>query len=125
MNTETTTQNRILEVGDTLYRCANHLLERPTGKITIERVTATQAVCGNVRVKREPASYDGSYDEIGKFGYYYLGNDKAEKNYQVYLVEVAKYERRKVLIRTLGHGTDYTKLTDDQLERIYSITKEA
>lgn len=104
------TAKTTLEVGDKLY---HYHYNTYTGPYTIERVTATQAIAGGMRFKRNLTGF--SIKEIGASGYY--------GGYHLETPEI-KLECRRQGLKSKIKNFDYSKLSLDQLERINAILTE-
>ena len=98
-------EKRMLEVGDVLIS-TNCMARR-----VVDRVTKTQAICGNVRFRRE---YDGfSISEIGSYPWsrqrYLLATPESEEKF-----------RRNVSLSKV-RNFDFGVLTTDAQDRIIAI----
>jgi hypothetical protein len=96
---------KTLEVGDVLYNDSCGIF-----RIVIERVTKTQAISGNTRVKRE---YDYSTKEVGASvwttRWWYIETEELKQ----------KHRRSKILYKV--QKARFTDLSTDKLEAIVRI----
>jgi hypothetical protein len=116
---------RLLQVGDVLYNesCDGKYRDSPTHKITIGRVTPTQAIAGSVRVKREPYNGNTGYGRIGERGFFYLANETSEAKFQANKARIIAENKHEQDIRLLHH-TAWRKLDRAKFDRILAILNE-
>ena len=102
---------KLLQVGDIIYGYSAYGISR----YVIDRVTATQAISNNTKFRRE--YFEGG--SIFKFGESHGWNSES---YSIETSELKeKYYRFKII--AILKGTDFSKLTTDQLAQIYKIVK--
>lgn len=104
-------EQKELQVGDALYAMSYKTIY---AKYTIERVTATQAITGDMRFKRKYASW---IRRIGDSGHgfrptYHIESEKLKKEY-----------RRQNLIREVD-SVKMSELDTDTLEKVHALVCE-
>lgn len=110
MSTETTTETKLLQVGDVIYSSGNYGVQH---RFVIDRVTNTQAFSSNTKFKREIFS-SGSVRIIGNT------NSWSTTNYKIETEKLKGDYFRKQMESKIS-AANVKALSDEQVLSIYNI----
>lgn len=112
---ETATEIKILNKGDVVYESGNYGLIQ---KLTVESVTPKRATLSNgYTVKRELLDC-GSYYRVSRMGV--PAWEVGLRTYKLENTSLAREWMRKTVLEKLK-GYDFSKCTDEQLAKLFSI----